>query len=90
MAKVKIRKKISEKKAEHPKQWDSYAEKMMKREIRNYWGGIFFGIVVAVLGLVWFALEAGWIRSVPIGPLLMILFGILVVIGFFSTRNYLW
>jgi len=85
MAKVKIRKKI-----EHPKQWNSYAEKMMKREIRNYWGGIFFGLVVAILGLVWFALEAGLIARVPIGPLLMILFGVLIVIGFFSTRNYLW
>ncbi len=46
----------------------------------EYYKQIAWGLMLAVFGILWMAQEIGWINSkVPIGPLIVILAGLMVV-----------
>lgn len=66
--------------------------KMSKREWHEWheWhehkGGLWFGIFLVLVGLLWLAKDLGYIPSVPFWPLVVILLGLFIVAKKYSKR----
>jgi len=42
--------------------------------------GTFFGLIVILLGLAWLARDMGWLPSIPLWPLLLIILGLWIIL----------
>ena len=63
-------------------------EKRFRRDWdrQRSWGGFGFGVFLVIIAIIWMARDFGWIPSIPLWPVIVLLFGLFIALTSLAKR----